>query len=112
MGPRPDDDEVLSGASLYILMSLSTGPKHGHALMRDIERFTNVRLGPGTLYKAIGRLEDSGLIDALPPDDRRRPYALTTAGRSALRRSVGYHEGVVFEARRRIGPDPVGATGA
>jgi DNA-binding PadR family transcriptional regulator len=43
-----------------------------------------VRLGPGTLYGAISRLEERGLIEALPPEKRRRPYRLTGAGEQAL----------------------------
>jgi DNA-binding PadR family transcriptional regulator len=63
-----------------ILTSLSSGPKHGHALLLDIESFAGVRLGPGTLYGAITRLEQRGLIEPLEADDRRRPYRITAAG--------------------------------
>lgn len=95
--------EVVSGAQLLLLMSLSSGDKHGHALMKDVEQFAGVHLGPGTLYKALGRLEDLGYVEALPPDDRRLPYTLTTAGRSALARSVDHLGRVVEEGRRRLG---------
>ena len=40
-----------------------------------------MHLGPGALYGAITRLEERGLIEPLPPDDRRRPYRITAAGR-------------------------------
>ena len=70
--------------SLLILTSLADGPKHGHALLKDIERFAGVRLGPGALYGAITRLEERGLIEPVPSDDRRRPYRLTTAGGLSL----------------------------
>ena len=63
-----------------ILTSLSSGPKHGHALLLDIESFAGARLGPGTLYGAITRLEQRGLIEPLDADDRRRPYRITAAG--------------------------------
>jgi len=69
---------------LLILTSLAEGPKHGHALTKDIEAFAGVALGPGALYGAITRLEERGLIEALPSDDRRRPYRITPAGVSAL----------------------------
>src|SRR5436305_1120262 len=46
---------------LLILVSLADGPKHGHALARDIEGFADVTLGPGALYGAITRLEERGL---------------------------------------------------
>jgi DNA-binding PadR family transcriptional regulator len=73
---------------LLILTSLSSGPKHGHALLLDIEAFAGIRLGPGTLYGAITRLEERGLIEPLEADDRRRPYELTAAGASVLADSL------------------------
>jgi DNA-binding PadR family transcriptional regulator len=73
-----------SDPPLLILASLSSGAKHGYALMQDIEEFAGVRLGPGSLYGAIGRLEERGLIRPLQPTGRSRPYALTAAGRREL----------------------------
>jgi len=70
--------------SLLILVSLSDGPKHGYAIMADVEAGTGRPLGPGTLYAALARLEERGLIEALPPEDRRRPYRLTAVGASVL----------------------------
>jgi DNA-binding PadR family transcriptional regulator len=70
---------------LLILISLADGPKHGHAMMRDVERFAGVRMGPGTLYGALTRLDGEGLVEPLAPDGRRRPYRLTAAGMDALR---------------------------
>jgi DNA-binding PadR family transcriptional regulator len=69
---------------LLILTSLAEGPKHGHALAKDIEGFAGVALGPGALYGAITRLEERGLIEPLPSADRRRPYRITPAGTSEL----------------------------
>lgn len=66
--------------SLLILVSLSDGPKHGYAIMQDVERSTGRPMGAGTLYAALARLEDQGLIEALAPVDRRRPYRLTAVG--------------------------------
>jgi DNA-binding PadR family transcriptional regulator len=73
---------------LLILTSLASGPKHGHALTLDIEQFAGVRLGPGTLYGAITRLDERGLIEPLPADDRRRPYRITAAGEAALTEAI------------------------
>ena len=73
---------------LLILTSLAEGPKHGHALAKDIEAFAGVALGPGALYGAITRLEERGLIEPLPSADRRRPYRMTAAGASALADAV------------------------
>jgi DNA-binding PadR family transcriptional regulator len=69
---------------LLVLASLAEGPKHGYAITRDVEALAGVRLGPGTLYGALARLEGNGLIEALPAEDRRRPYRLTGAGSAAL----------------------------
>ena len=79
---RPNDPPVL------ILTSLAEGPKHGHALAKDIAQFAGVTLGPGALYGAITRLEERGLIEALPSEDRRRPYRITAAGSTALTAAV------------------------
>jgi DNA-binding PadR family transcriptional regulator len=82
-----DDSSGLRRANdppVLILTSLAAGPKHGHALLKDIESFAGVRLGPGALYGAITRLEERGLIEALESSDRRRPYRITSAGTTAL----------------------------
>jgi DNA-binding PadR family transcriptional regulator len=73
-----------SEPALLILVSLADGPKHGYAIMDDVARLAEVRLGPGTLYGALARLERLGLIAALPAEDRRRPYQLTDAGAGLL----------------------------
>lgn len=77
-----------SEPALLILTSLAEGQKHGYAMMEDIERFSGTRLGPGTLYGALARLERRGWIEPLPSDDRRRPYRLTGAGASVLREQL------------------------
>jgi DNA-binding PadR family transcriptional regulator len=74
-----------SEPALLILLSLADGPKHGHAMLLDIEALTGQRLGPGTLYGAITRLDSRGWIQPLPAEDRRRPYKLTGAGQRVLR---------------------------
>ncbi len=74
-----------SDPALLILASLAGGDKHGYAIMEDIQATSGVHLGPGTLYGAISRLEQAGLIVALPADERRRPYRLTGQGAAFLR---------------------------
>ncbi len=69
-------------------MSLAGGAKHGHALLKDIEDFAGVKLGPGALYGAITRMEERGLIAPLRSNDRRRPYQITATGSAALADSV------------------------
>jgi len=77
-----------SDPALLILSSLADGPKHGYGMMNDIETLTGVRLGAGTLYGALTRLESAGLIKAITPTDRRRPYQLTAKGIAALREQL------------------------
>ena len=73
-----------SEPALLILISLADGPKHGYAIQADVNSFAAVHLGPGTLYGALNSLERDGLVEALPSDQRRRPYRLTPLGRQQL----------------------------
>jgi DNA-binding PadR family transcriptional regulator len=77
--------EHFSDPPLLVLASLADGPKHGEAMIEEIERISGARLGPGTLYGAITRLEQQELIEPLATEERRQPYRLTAAGRRALR---------------------------
>lgn len=84
MGKRQLDLGRFAEPALLILISLADQPRHGYAMMEDIATFAGVRLGPGTLYGAIARLEERGLITAVPTGDRRQPYRITASGRAAL----------------------------
>ena len=86
-----------------ILVALADGPKHGYAIMDEATRLGGVRLGPGTLYAALARLERAQLIEALPPVDRRRPYQLTRAGADALRAELQSLSGLARTGLRRLG---------
>lgn len=88
--------------SLLILASLAGGPKHGYAMIEDIGAMAGVRLGPGTLYGALARLERLGLIEALPADDRRRPYRLTGAGATVLRAQLASLERFATQGLGRL----------
>src|ERR1700734_3629201 len=74
-----------SDPPILVLASLASGPKHGHAMIEDIERLCGTRLGPGALYGAIARLEQQGWIKPLPADERRHPYRITPDGLKVLR---------------------------
>jgi len=101
---RPNDPPLL------ILTSLAAGPKHGHALAKDIEGFAGVRLGPGALYGAITRLDERGLIEPLATDDRRRPYRITAAGTAALADAVADLRRIADVGAGRLGLS-LGVTG-
>jgi DNA-binding PadR family transcriptional regulator len=70
--------------SVLILAALAEGPRHGYAIMVEAERMSGQPLGPGTLYASLARLERRGLIEALPPQARRRPYRITGLGAEVL----------------------------
>lgn len=84
MPPRIPELGRFAEPALLILVSLSEGPKHGYAIMTDVEAGTGRPLGPGTLYAALARLEERGLVEGLEPVDRRRPYRLTAVGATVL----------------------------
>ena len=71
--------------AVLVLTSLVEGPRHGYAIVKDVEAVSGVRLGPGTLYATLARLEARGLIEAMPAADRRRPYRITGAGLELVR---------------------------
>ena len=77
-----------SEPALLILISLADGPKHGYAMTQDIAGVSGQKLGPGTLYGAIARLEARKWIEPLPAEDRRRPYRLTGAGHQVLKQRL------------------------
>jgi len=91
-----------SDPALLILASLANGPKHGYSMMIDIEIMTGVRLGPGTLYGALARLENSGLIKSMPAKDRRRPYRLTVTGAAALREQLSLLQKLASTGLKRL----------
>jgi DNA-binding PadR family transcriptional regulator len=91
-----------AGPATLILSSLAGGSKHGYALAQDIEAFAGVRLQPGTLYGAISRLEQQGLIEALAEEGRRRPYRLSARGAAVLNDHLRAQREVAEVGLRRL----------
>ena len=87
---------------LLVLSSLAEGPKHGYAITKDVEEVAGLKLGPGTLYGALSRLEGKGLIEALPSEERRRPYRITAVGQEALSEQLAMLDRVVGTGLRRL----------
>ena len=79
MGEGVSDLGRFSDPALFVLASLSGGEKHGYAMMEDIEELCGTRLGPGTLYGALARLERRGLVERL-----REIESFTRAGLGRL----------------------------
>jgi DNA-binding PadR family transcriptional regulator len=78
----------LTAAVFHVLVALADGPLHGYAIMQAVEASAGagMRMGPGTIYGSLQRMEDAGLVRELAAlgDDRRRVFGLQPAGRRAL----------------------------
>jgi DNA-binding PadR family transcriptional regulator len=107
--PKPESLLPLTAVAFEILLTLSDGDTHGYHVMQEVERRTDgaIALHPGTLYRALARLMDEGLIaelDVKPAtrdDERRRYYTLTRLGRAVLEAEAVRLENQVREARAR-----------
>ena len=82
----------LRPAVFEVLLTLADGPRHGYAIMQEVEERTegSVRLLPGTLYRFLHRLVEEGLLVELPEPSKssgreRRTYELTSLGRDVVR---------------------------
>ena len=106
--PAPEPRKTLSLPVIHILLALAEGARHGYAIKQDVDERTGgaIRLGPGTLYEAIQRLLDSGLIEETSAADaengqqaQRRYYALTAEGWAVLRDEIHQLGSIVERAR-------------
>jgi DNA-binding PadR family transcriptional regulator len=99
---------TLSRDTLHILVALADRDRHGYSILQEIGERTGgqVRLSPSTLYSAVKRLLEEGLIEELDErpdpahdDERRRYYRLTQAGRQAAVEELRQLEKLVSDAR-------------
>ncbi|MGW6150893.1 PadR family transcriptional regulator [Bacillus mycoides] len=95
--------ERFSEPTLFILISLAEGNKHGYAIMEDIENSYDIKIGPGTLYGAISRMEKKKLIESISTKDRRKPYQITSDGREYLQEKLKEIENVTKLGFKRLG---------
>ena len=89
-------------AAVLVLTSLIDGPRHGYAIIKDVEAMAGVQLAAGTLYAALSRLETFGLVEPLPPEERRRPYRITGAGLAFVRDRLSRMEAVARAGLGRL----------
>ncbi len=99
-------------AGLLLLASLAAGPKHGYAMLADVEEMAGVRMGPGTLYTTLARLQQRGWIEALPAEELRRPYRLTDAGHEVLQAQLRRLERFTASGLARLGVEGAPGGGA
>jgi DNA-binding PadR family transcriptional regulator len=113
--PAPLPDNVqrlipLTPAVFYVLLSLSSGPKHGYAIMQETGTLSEggFQMGPATLYSTIQRLVELDLVNETTgdstEDSRRRYYDLTGTGRRLLEAEVARMNSVVRRANARLVP--------
>lgn len=93
-------------AQTLVLCALADGPLHGYAINAAIEELTGERLGPGSLYGALARLESKRLIEPLDGQGRQRPVRLTPLGREVLERELRAMARVANAGLRRLGVNP------
>jgi DNA-binding PadR family transcriptional regulator len=97
----------LTEVAFEILLSLAEGERHGYDILKDIERRTEgrLRLHPGTLYRALARMIDDGLVEQAAPDDRvderRRPMRMSRLGADVARAESARLAAQVGAARAR-----------
>ena len=118
MSPSPDEGAPLTPLTMSLLLALADGDLHGYALLQEVERQSDGRLRPGTgtLYAALQRLEDEGLIRPSPDlpgpgeDQRRRYFRITAAGREAVRTEADRMLGTLrTAAAKRLLPEGITA---
>jgi DNA-binding PadR family transcriptional regulator len=111
MSSDPTTEQLLplSPSTLHILLALAEGPRHGYAIIQDVEARTDgeLRMSAGTLYRSIARMVEQGLITEVAnrrtraEDERRRYYRLTSFGTAAARAEVRRLSQLVRHARAR-----------
>jgi DNA-binding PadR family transcriptional regulator len=104
----------LSEQVLFILLSLAPDRKHGYAIMKDVEDLSEGRmvLSSSTLYGALGRMQQRGLIVRVEEDEDgdhpgmpRKYYQLSDLGRRALKAETQRMQSFVVLAQRRLGSE-------
>jgi PadR family transcriptional regulator PadR len=110
--PIDPDSAPLSEPAYFILLSLTAGPRHGYAVLKETEALSEgkVLLSVSTLYTALGRLEERGLIERADTDEEekgpglpRKVYRLTRLGLGALDTEALRLQGLLAAYRQRLG---------
>jgi DNA-binding PadR family transcriptional regulator len=102
----PGDIPALTPAVFHVLLALTSGDRHGYAILKDIQQRTegSMKMQAGTLYGTLQRLLDLGWVDEIDPpsdeaDQRRRYYRLNREGRMAIQADVQRMDTLVKAAR-------------
>lgn len=115
---QPSERQLLplTEATFYILLSLTTGRKHGYAILKDAAGLSDgaVTLSTSTLYSALGRLQEQGLISRVDSGDDghggpglpRKAYQLTEAGRRLLAAEMARLRRQLATGQQVLGGEP------
>ncbi len=102
------DNLPLSEAVFFILLSLLPGPKHGYAIMKDVQALSDLRvnLSTGTLYGALKRLLEGGWVQRVDDGQdetgrERKAYALTQLGKGILEAETARMQNLVAITQKR-----------
>ena len=96
----------VNDSQTLVLCVLADGPLHGYAINTAIEELTGQRLGPGSLYGALARLEAKQLIKVLTVKGRQQPVELTPEGRAVLERELRAMARVAAAGLKHLGVKP------
>ena len=117
MHPDPTSYLPLTVPTFYILLSLVPGKRHGYAILQDIEGLSKgqVHLSTSTLYSALGRLLDRGLIERVTGDPEpgshpglpRKAYVLSELGRRILEAEIDRMQALTATARLRLAEEGI-----
>ncbi|HEU0108006.1 MAG TPA: PadR family transcriptional regulator [Vicinamibacteria bacterium] len=107
--PPLDNFLPLRPVEFDVLLALGDGERHGYAIMQEARRRSDgqVQLEPGTLYRALRRMREAGLVTETTGrgpdggDERRRTYRLTALGRRVAAAEAQRMAGLVMAARAR-----------
>ncbi len=107
---QTQDELPLTESTFFILLSLAGGPRHGYAILKDVQTLSDgrVNLSTGTLYGALSRLLEQGWIarlDSSPAPEEARPrkeYILSDLGRRILNAETARLSSLAERARLRL----------
>jgi DNA-binding PadR family transcriptional regulator len=100
-------------AAVWIMVGLADEPRHGYAIMKDIQNLGGFAMRPGTLYAALARMERAGLVEEIQTANyRQRPFRLTAEGRKRLAGDLKILAALAAAGLRRLKQRKSGKQGA
>jgi DNA-binding PadR family transcriptional regulator len=94
----------LTEAAYYVLISLNK-PRHGYRIMQHVEELTNgrIKIGAGTMYGNLSRMEKEGLINSVAEEDRKKIYELSEKGKIVLKLELARLEELLNHSKMELG---------